>query len=324
MKKYKFLSLLLTLMLLFNAVVPVAQAADLNNPARAQMSEELTFEEYSIRGIDNTQARFNIFINNEEETAQFAIIYHDSSDYLYEFVFDLVDVPRRSTNTSTLWEDVRAYCFASESLWTETYLPTAVTVTQEAEANTFQRAATPTRSAETDYFENWLTDLYGSEYSGSFITSKTQSGVTMYLKSGFQAYAYKDYTYLLNQTFTVTGFVTAILGFSSTHPIIGVLGVIAGTGGLFSLKQSVYQYKVRANWFKYATCVSGTGYPYGLTDKFTFYNGYSYSGTGTCNVDSASASTSYVPSSTVYNSNTNIFNAAFDEYQRIGFQNGNF
>jgi hypothetical protein len=324
MKKFKFLSLLLTLTLVFNVVAPVAHAADLNNPAKAQMSAEVTYEEYSIKGVENNNVRFNIFINNEDETGQFAIVYLDSPDYMYEFVFNLSDVPRRSSTSNNLWEEVRAYCFASEDLWTEVYLPSAVTVTQTAEVNSFQRATTPTRSTETDFFENWLISTHGNEYSGNLITTKTQSGITMYLKSAFQVYAYKDYTYLLNQTLTVVGFVTAILGFSASAPIVGVLGIIAGTGGLFTLKQSVYLYKARANWFKYATCVSGTGYPYGLTDKFTFYNGYCYSGTGTCVVDSASASTSYVPSSTVYNSNTNIFNAAFDEYQRIGFQNGNF
>ena len=146
----------------------------------------------------------------------------------------------------------------------------------------------------------------------------------MYLKSGFQAYSYKDRSYLLGATMTVVGFVTGILGLASGASAVAVIGAIAGTGGVLTMGQSVHKYIVRAHWFKYATVVSGSGYPYGLTDKFTFYDGYVYTGTGTRNVDTASASTSYVPSSTVYNSNTNIFADAFAEYRSIGFQEGNF
>lgn len=146
----------------------------------------------------------------------------------------------------------------------------------------------------------------------------------MYLKSAFQAYAYKDRSYLLSVTMTVVGFVTGILGLGHDTTVISVISAIVGAGGMLTMGKSVYEYVVRANWYKYATVVSGTGYPYGLTDKFTFFTGYVYTGTGTCNVDEASASTSYIPSSTVYNSNTNIFNNAFDEYRRIGFQEGNF
>lgn len=324
MKKSKVLSILLTLILLINTSAPVAYAADYNNEESAKMSEVTTYEEYSIRGLENNKVRFNIFVDNENETGQFAIIYLDSPDYVYEFVFDLSDVSQNNTRAESFWGDIRSYCFTNKNLWTKTHISTAVTVIHEAETNSSQKVIPATRSAETDYFEDWLIGRYGNEYSGNLITTKTQNGLTMYLKSAFQVYAYKDTTYVLNQTMTVVGFVTAILGFSASHPVVGVLGIIAGAGGLFSLNQKVYQYTLRANWFKYATCVSGTGYPYGLTDKFIYFDGYSYSETGTCNVDTASASTSYVPSATVYNSNTNIFNAAFDEYEQIGFQDGNF
>lgn len=324
MKKHSLLSVLLAVVLVFSCFCPVAYAAEPAADTSGQLSKVITYENYSIRGVENSKVRFNILIDNDDKTGQFALVYQNSPDYVYEFVFDLADVPRKSSTSSDLWDDIRAYCFDNESLWTETNIKTAVTIIHEAEENTLDHDVVRMRSAETDYFENWLINKYGNEYSGSLVTTKTQNGIKMYLKKAFQVYAYKSTTYMLNQTMTVVGFVTAILGFSASNPIVSVLGVIAGTSGLFSLNQSVYKYTLRANWFKYCTCVSGTGYPYGLTNKFTFYDGYSYSKTGTCNVDTASASTSYVPSSTVYNSNTKIFDAAFDEYQRIGYQPGNF
>ena len=72
------------------------------------------------------------------------------------------------------------------------------------------------------------------------------------------------------------------------------------------------------------TFTSGTGYPYGLADKYICYDGYSYTGTGGCNVDEASAATYYDPSSAQFNSYTELFNAAYAEYQQIGWQEGNY
>ena len=84
------------------------------------------------------------------------------------------------------------------------------------------------------------------------------------------------------------------------------------------------EYILRANWFKYATLGVGTGYPYGLTDKFIHYYGYQYSRSGNFDIDEEAAETSYVPSAEVYNNNSKVYDAAFEEYARIGWQDGNF
>ena len=78
-----------------------------------------------------------------------------------------------------------AYSFENEDLWTKTNINSAVTIIHEAEENTQEHGIVPVRSTETDYFENWLTNKYGNEYSGSLITTKTQNGVKMYLKKAW-------------------------------------------------------------------------------------------------------------------------------------------
>ena len=83
---------------------------------------------------------------------------------------------------------------------------------------------------------------------------------------------------------TVVGFVTGILGLASSSSTVAIISAIAGTGGILTMGRSVYEYVLRANWFKYATLVLGTGYPYGLTDKFTYYTEYIYTGTGIKNI----------------------------------------
>lgn len=318
MKKFKFLSLVLTLALVFNVTVPIAYAAEPTNRAIMQMNAPVTNGNYTISGTETADVRFNILIDNANQTGQFAIVYLDSPDYIYEFTFDLNDA---TANTSSIdFTDIQAYCFDNENQWHEVYIPSAVSVV-EIEENQIQTQAS---DSNVTYFENWLINKYGSEYSGYQLTTKTQNNTKMYLKSGFQVYAYKDRSYMIRNTMTVISFVTGVLGLFAGASAVAVIGLIAGADGLLHMNQSVYEYKLRANWFKYATVVSGRGYPYGLTDKFTYYTGYVYTGTKGRNVDTQSASTYYVPSSTVYNSNTNIFNNAFNEYARIGFQPGNF
>lgn len=315
MKKVKILSLILTLALAFNLITPMAHAANYVSGKTVQMNAPITNGNYTISGAETPNFRFNILIDNATQTGQFALVYLDSPDYVYEFTFELDSITSNHDLSS-----IQTYCFSNEDQWREIYLPNSVSEVQFDE-NQPQPFAT---DSNVTYFENWLTDKFGDEYSGKLLTTKTQNGTKMYLKSGFQAYAYKDKSYMIRNTMTVISFVTGVLGLAAGATAVGVIGLIAGADGLLHMNQSVYEYKVRANWFKYATVVSGTGYPYGLTDKFTFYTGYVYTETGSRNVDTASASTSYVPSSIVYNSNTKIFDNAFDEYNRIGFQEGNF
>ena len=318
MKKVKFLSFLLTLAVVFNITGSIAYAAEPATGATAQMNTPVTNENYTISGAETTDVRFNSLIDKVNQTGQFALVYLDCPDYVYEFAFDL-DAVTASTSI-TDFSDIRSYCFDNESQWREVYLPTSVTEVQFDESQPQPYATDP----NVTYFENWLIDKYGNEYSGNLLTTKTQNGVKMYLKSAFQVYVNKDKSYVIRNTMTVAAFVTGVLCYIGGASIISLISLIAGADGLLHMGQSFYEYKLRANWFKYATVVSGTGYPYGLTDKFTYHTGYYYTETGGRVIDPESESTSYVPSSTVYNSNTNIFNNAFDEYNKIGFQEGNF
>lgn len=315
MVKVKVISLLLIMALTFNLVTPLAYASNYMGSNTIKMNTPVTNENYTVSGSETTDFRFNILIDNATQTGQFALVYLDSPDYMYEFTFDLSSLP-----SSHDFSAIQTYCFDNKDQWREIYLPTSVSVIQLDE-NQPQTFAT---DSNVTYFDNWLIDKFGNEYNGKLLSTKTQSGTTMYLKTAFQVYTYKDRSYLIRNTMTVIGFVTGILGLSSGATAVAVIGLIAGADGLLHMNQSVYEYKLRASWLKYATVVSGTGYPYGLADKSTYYTGYVYTGTGGRNVDTASASTFYDPSSTVYNTNTKIFDNAFREYDTIGFQEGNF
>lgn len=314
----KLFTVLLSLVLLCNFASPIAYA--ISAPVASS-------GKYAVHGLVDEEKRFNIIIDTEEETGQFAILYLHDPDYMYEFCFNLRDIVPNQSNIT--WNLIETFCFNNENLWSEVYLTTAVVIdkAEEPAEFTFHSGGSThvpdeatASSEEIDYFEKWLTDKYGDEYSENLLSTTTKNGIPMYLKSGFQAYAYQDTVYKIAQAMTVAGFITGVLGAVVETSILSVISAIVGTGSMLVPGSSVYEYRVRATWYRYVTLVSGEGYPYGMTNKVTFYDGYSYSKTGTCNVDEASAETFYDPSSSVYNSYSKIYEAAYAEYQQIGWQ----
>ena len=311
MKTKKILSFFLSCAIIFTLFTFTASA---DNTNITQGNDILT------TGYEDENFRYNIIVDVANDTCQFAIVYLDSPDYVYEFVFDvsIFEKPNSKIDLSR----IKDFCFENQSKWNEIYLPDAVTIVEGNENTQFTTSSYSPSSAEA-YFNDWLIQRYEVPYYGRVLGSKTINGTTMYLKCGFQVDSDRSTTYRIAQTITVAGFVTSVLGIvTGGVTLISVLSTIASAGGLFTMGQSVYEYELRADWYRYATLVNGPGYPYGMCDKFITYTGYSYSETGSCNVDSASAKTTYAPSSSVFNSYTQIYNRAYDEYDRIGWQDG--
>ena len=319
MKKYKFFAAILSVALLINISSPCAQSI---NPDDAIISGELSNSNYAIYGLEDDTMRFNILIDTKENIGQFAIVYLEEPDYLYEFSFSLDDI--NSNDSKLVWENIQSFCFENINAWSEVYVPSVVTIVDTAEAPPVETNTASRSSQEVTYFENWLEGQYGDEYNRKLITAKQYNGLRMYLKEQHLVLAERDRTYLIAVSISVVGFITSILGLVAEATLVSALGAIAGTGGMFSAGESVHTYNLTAEWDRYATITNEIGYPYGRAHKFIHYTGYHYTGTGTCNVDQASKTTVYQPSSTVYNSNDRIFEAAYDEYDRIGWQDGDF
>ena len=70
MKKIKFFSLILALILVFNITVPIACAASATNGATAQMNAPVTDGNYTMSGAETSDVRFNLLINNTNQTGQ--------------------------------------------------------------------------------------------------------------------------------------------------------------------------------------------------------------------------------------------------------------
>lgn len=91
MKKLKFLSCILSIVLVLNIMLPVASAADINNVERAQLGVVSEYGDYAIRGVETPEVRYNILVDSSNGSGQFAIVYLDSPDYMYEYSFDIHD-----------------------------------------------------------------------------------------------------------------------------------------------------------------------------------------------------------------------------------------
>ncbi len=68
MKKHSLLSVLLAVVLVFSCFCPVAYAAEPAADTSGQLSKVITYENYSIRGVENSKVRFNILIDNDDKT----------------------------------------------------------------------------------------------------------------------------------------------------------------------------------------------------------------------------------------------------------------
>ena len=327
MKMTRIISPFLALVLAFNLCVPMVSAAD----SQMVLNNVTVADNYAVYGTENNNSKYNIIVDIKTGQVQFAIVYSDNKNYVYEYSFELDNVNIEPTKPS-FWNYLKDICLTNEMLWKETYIPAAVKViehqsqdTSEDNINTPPVAMPMSTDGDITYFVNWLESRFGAQNHGIGHGWSSRDGITMYAKSGFQAQAFKDYTYILAQSMTVVGFITGILGLRAGATIVSVIGAIAGTGGLLLSGTEVYKYMVRANHYKYVTIDDG-GYPYGLVNKFTYYTGYVYSETGARAVDTSSEEVIYAPASAeaTYQSYTLLFNAAYEEYQKIGWQEGNW
>ena len=72
-----------------------------------QMSTPITVGDYTFSGAENEDVRFNIFVNETDRTVQFAVVYIDSPDYVYEFLFDLDDIGPSASRVD--FSEIQAY-----------------------------------------------------------------------------------------------------------------------------------------------------------------------------------------------------------------------
>ena len=115
----KLNSLIFMILLLVSTNIFVSYAAETN-----YVLDNKSEERYSVYGIEDETKRFNICIDTEDETGEFAIVYFENPDYVYEFLFNLNDI--NSDTSAIRWEDVEAFCISNNNQWKEIYVEDAL------------------------------------------------------------------------------------------------------------------------------------------------------------------------------------------------------
>lgn len=313
MKRTKVISALLSITMLISTLSPLASAADIgdNSSADIYVSGDIT-----MYGVEDSEKLYNFSINTRTSSGEFAVVYSDAPDYLYNYRFDL-PVTTEDTSTVAFWDSLATFCFENEASWDTIYIPDAVTVVEESTPQ-----ITPwSTSDDREFFENYLEDRYGAEHTGRSISNQSKGGVTLQLKSTLEFIVAKDYTYALAQTMSVTSFITGVLGLAASGGILSAIGVITGAAGILLSGTKVYEYSVLAHWYHYVT-IDDSGYPYSIAEKYIGYTGYVYSETGTQSVDTASMFTEYIPDQFTFNSNSTMLNDAYQTYLDVGWREG--
>lgn len=308
MKRLKLVSALLIIATLLQILSPAALAAQDFN-----MNNVCSVDGIWAYGFEDSEMIYNLLIDADKNSGQFAVKYKDTPDMLYEYIFDVTETS--NIESTSFWIATIDMCFNNQDTWRSTYIPTAVQVVDDSLSGTSTYAS----DVYITRFTNELISLYGSEYYDSVLSNMTQGSVSMTLYQALLHRVSKDKTYLITVALTAAGFITSMLGRVIEGGILATISLILGTASMFAIGQKVYEYSLLTNWSRYVT-INGGSYPYNMTDKFVMYTGYVYTASGNYAIDEASEQTIYSDSSTYYSRYALQFEDAYAEYQRIGWQ----
>lgn len=111
----RLFSLMFMIFLLVSTNIFVSHAAETDNVLNVKPDER-----YSVYSFEDETKRFNICIDTEDKTGEFALAYFEKPDYVYELLFNLNDI---NSDTSVIkWKDVESFCISNKNQWKEIYL----------------------------------------------------------------------------------------------------------------------------------------------------------------------------------------------------------
>lgn len=91
MRKRTLISLSIVLVMLFSISSPVSAYAQESSLLPAGQLNTITLDNNLITGSEDSEKRFNLMLNTETGLSQFALVYFDKPDFLYEFWFDIAN-----------------------------------------------------------------------------------------------------------------------------------------------------------------------------------------------------------------------------------------
>ena len=307
MKTSKILSAVLVVALLCNILCPIAYAEGSGEPKVEYVNYTDNIVMY---GFEDTEKVANFSVNTDTLIVDFATKYFSNPDYLHEYQFKL-QTPEIKPSSRIFWDDIYSFCLQSSSEWSVLYIPDIIGIETVADVEGMRA------TASTAYFDDYLANLYGSQYTDRLLNLKSTGGVTMRIYEGLQLYVHQINIYTAYSPLSIVSFITAVIAAALTNGLYNAISIITGGISAIPIGKKVFEYRLRANWYRYVYVNSHT-YPYSMCNKFIYRNGYEYSDTGTQAIDVDSVSTDYVPSASYFNTYSMQYDAAYLEYQRLG------
>ena len=294
MKKLRIVSILICMSLLLSITSPLAYATETD-----EATSIIVDESFALYQFENHEYSFTIYINTETSGGSFAVIFKSNPDYLYDYFFTF-DNNVVDTSSTTFWNNLASECFTQSSQWVTIYIPTAIT-----QQNDHSRA-TP-----ENYFDEWLYNKYGSEHTASVIGYYMRQSQLFVVKEDLSFHVGISATYTVSYAISVAGFVTAFLGYNAKHPVVSLIGVIAGVGGMIAAGTQIKEYVLSINYLRCAYVQGGT-ILHAYASKIMHYTGYGNPDTGYAGVDEGSMISSHSPSIEQFEDLNILVDAAWD------------
>lgn len=270
-------------------------------------------------GYENSNERVNFMVDLETKEAEFAIVYLNDANTLYEAKMTLDSI--EDLNSEEFWKSVENEFIKRSESWKKTNLSEAVLETETSINDAPQKsAAKMTESAIITKFRGLArTEVGIAPYDNKQLTTRIYNKITFKQKETLRYAAYKDKSYLITKAMSITSFITGILGLVASPGVVSAISTICGAAGMLPSGATAVKYRVFADTFRDITANSGS-YIYNTTSKHICWDGYYLDKTEGCGLDKDSKTYSYVPSKSHFNSSAAQFDAAIAEYNKVGWQ----
>jgi hypothetical protein len=260
--KIRVLAIIISFALLIIIISPVALAVDSPPISPGTI---ITVGNYSLYSFENNEYRFNIFLDTSSGVGSFAIIYSNSPNSLHEYSFTL---PREqiNVNSTQFWNSIVSVAMDKQYEWHSLDPQTAVST----------NVATLSRSISYDYqskYESLLAEEYGPEREYNYRKTYVVGGIIFEQREDISYGVSKSNTYLINNTMTVAGVITSIIGVVASQGLLTIIGLVATVGGVVTAGTRLDEYELYTYWNKYVVRQSGTN-KFSSAQLHAYYYGY--------------------------------------------------
>lgn len=310
----KFISILLSLCLIFTMASPVMAAEISVAPSSSVVELD---DGYMYTAVTNSK-KVAILTNNDGSLVDISISYLSSPNTVYQWSFESYAAPVFTTSNS-FWNGIIDYAesqmnSASVVTFTDVIYDTPIDITL-------------TRSSASEDLKEEMVELLGTdEYAMRLIHTVDYGYMHMDIYETLDIRIFTAGVRSWDTTITVSSLIVGVLGLAAYNytflaALCGALGVSMSIHSLVTAG-SIDQYLCRGMYFRDVT-INDSSYSYAMADRYIDYTGYDDPGpsdTRRAFIDSNSYAATYIPDRGTYFSYANLVAAAYEEYLRIGQQ----